>query len=164
MQRLRALGAVIGRNLSMQSGVVIDESHAWHITIGDDVTLAPRVYLLAHDASTKRALGYTRVGKVQIGDRVFIGAASIVLPGVRIGHDVIVAAGSVVNRDVEDGMVVAGNPARVVGSTQAYLEKRRTQIAQGPTFSVAYTLGGGVTPTLKDEMNAAMHEGFGFVE
>ena len=50
----------------MLPGVVIDYSHSWHITIGDDVTLAPHVHILAHDASTKMHLNYARIGKVRI--------------------------------------------------------------------------------------------------
>lgn len=61
--------------------VIIDPGHCWLIELGDDVTLAPRVHSLAHDASTKRELGYTRIAKVKIGSNVFIGAGSIVLSG-----------------------------------------------------------------------------------
>jgi maltose O-acetyltransferase len=56
-------GLVVGKNFSMFSDVIIDYSHVWHIEIGDDVTLAPRVHILAHDASTKKYLNYTRIGK-----------------------------------------------------------------------------------------------------
>lgn len=66
---------------AMLEDVVIDPSHLWHIVIGNDVTLAPRVQILAHDASTKRHLGWTRIGKVTIGDRVFVGTSTIILPG-----------------------------------------------------------------------------------
>jgi acetyltransferase-like isoleucine patch superfamily enzyme len=52
--------------------------------------------------------------EVRIGDNCFIGAHSIILPGVTIGDGCIVAAGSVVARDVPAGSLVAGNPARVV--------------------------------------------------
>jgi maltose O-acetyltransferase len=164
VEQLRALGAVIGRDVSLQPGVVIDESHAWHITIGDEVTIAPGVIVLAHDASTKRPLGYTRIGLVHIGHRVFIGAGSVVMPGVRIGDDAIVGAGSVVTGDIEAGCVVAGNPARVVMTTHDYLAKRRAQLEAGPRFDATYTRGGGVTPARQQEMNAAMHDRFGFIE
>jgi maltose O-acetyltransferase len=129
LDALKQRGLRVGRNFHWFESVIIDPSHCEHIRIGDDVTLAPRVYLLAHDASTKRALDRTRIGTVEIGDRVFIGAGAMVLPGVRIGSDVVIGAGSVVTRDIPDGSVAAGNPARVLGDTDDWLDKRRAQLA-----------------------------------
>ncbi|MEO8152719.1 MAG: acyltransferase [Rhizobacter sp.] len=164
VERLRRLGMSIGTNFSIQPGVVLDESHAWLISIGNDVTLAPRVVVLAHDASTKRALGYTRIGKVTIGDRVFIGSNAVILPGVCIGSDCIVGAGSVVTSDVGPGQVAVGNPARVMALTHDYLIKRRGQLAEGPRFGHDYTLGGHITDAQKNEMNQCMAQRYGFVE
>jgi maltose O-acetyltransferase len=131
LEALKRRGLRVGRNFHWFESVIIDPSHCEHIRIGDDMTLAPRVYLLAHDASTKRALDRTRIGTVEIGDRVFIGAGAMVMPGVRIGNDVVIGAGSVVTRDVPDGAVAAGNPARVLGNTADWLHKRRAQMAAG---------------------------------
>ena len=158
------MGMQIGRNLSLQPGVVLDESHAWLIDIGDEVTLAPRVVVLAHDASTKRALGYTRIGRVSIGDRVFVGGNALILPGVRIGSDSIIGAGSVVTSDVAPGEVCVGNPARAVASTSDYLKKRQEQLTCGPRFGREYTLGGQVTSAMKQHMLSRLAERFGFVE
>ncbi len=58
---------------------MIDSSHCWLIQIGDNVTLAPGVHVLAHDASTKRSLGYTKIGIGQGGNNVFGGAHSVIL-------------------------------------------------------------------------------------
>src|SRR4051794_15596966 len=96
-------GLQIGSNVYLAPGSMVDPSFAWLVSIGDDTTLGPGVYVLAHDASTKQHLGYTRVGQVQIGRRVFIGAYSLILPGVTIGDEVIVGAGSVVRQDVPEG-------------------------------------------------------------
>lgn len=163
-ERLRRAGVRIGQRVSLQPGVVLDESHGWLITIGDDVTLAPRVVVLAHDASTKRALGFTRVGRVDIGDRTFVGGNSVILPGVRIGSDCVIGAGSVLSRDVPDGSVAAGNPARVLGATADYLARQRARLAEGPRFGRGYTQGGGITPEMQREMRDALGEGPGFVE
>jgi len=65
--------------------------------------------------NTERA-GYTR-GGVRIGKYTFIGAGSKILPGVSIGKGCLVAAGSIVNKDVPDFAIVRGQPAKVVGST-----------------------------------------------
>ena len=104
----------------------------WLIEIGDECTIAPEAYLLAHDASTKRHLNRTRVGRVCIGRRVFIGARAVILPGVTVGDESIVAAGSVVVHDVPPRTIVAGNPARQVGSLDDYLAEQRRRLAEGP--------------------------------
>lgn len=156
-------GLIVGRNFNMQREVIIDYSHAWHISIGDDVTLAPRVILLAHDASTKRALGYTRLGKVKIGSRVFVGAGSILLPGVTIGDDVVIGAGSVVTRDIPSGVVAAGNPARVVRTLTEFLQAKAEEMASTPCFDESYTIRTNMTDTMKREMNAKMKGGIGYV-
>ena len=68
---LRRHGLRAGADVHIGPHCVIDLPHAHLIEIGDRVTLAPGVYLLAHDASTKRALGYTRVARIRVGRDVF---------------------------------------------------------------------------------------------
>lgn len=160
---LRKRGLVVGSNFSVQKEVIIDYSHCWHIEIGDDVTLAPRVVILAHDASTKKALGYTRIGKVRIGSRVFVGAGSIILPGVCIGDDVVIGAGSVVSKDVPSGVVAVGNPARFVRSFEDYLREKREELADSPCFDETYTTRGNITEDMKHDMNKRMKNGVGYV-
>lgn len=160
---LRARGMVVGENFNMLDGVQIDWSHCWHVTIGNDVTLAPGVRILAHDASTKPYLGYTRIAKVDIGNRVFIGAGSIVMPGVRIGNDVVIGAGSIVTKDLPDNVVAFGNPARVMGALDAYIERRRAEMDRVPVFSEAYTMEKGITSAMRDEMNERMVDRLGYV-
>lgn len=83
------------------------------IVIGDDVALGNEVYLM--DSNSHGIEGAAHVeAPVQIGDGSWLGARAMVLPGVTIGRRVLVAAGSVVTRDVPDDVLVAGNPARVV--------------------------------------------------
>ena len=156
-------GLVVGKNFRMFEGVIIDYSHAWLIEIGDDVTLAPRVYILAHDASTKRHLNYTRIGKVKIGNRVFIGAGSIILPGVTIGDNVVIGAGSVVSRDVIDGQVVAGNPAKTICSIEKFIERKKREMGKYPCFSEEYTIKQNITDSMKNKMNKRMKNKIGYV-
>ena len=125
LEKLIKRGLVVGKDFNGMGGVIIDPSHCWHIKIGNNVTLAPRVHILAHDASTKLFLDHTRVSNVTIGDNVFIGAGTIVLPDVSIGNNVVIGAGSLVSRDIPDGCVAVGNPARVVKSLEEYLNKER---------------------------------------
>jgi maltose O-acetyltransferase len=156
-------GLIVGRNFVMLEDVVIDPSHMWHIVIGNDVTLAPRVQIYAHDASTKRHLGRTRLGKVAIGDRVFVGASAIILPGVTIGSDVIIGAGSIVTEDIPSGVVAAGNPAGVLCPLTEFLERRSAEMASSPNFGREYTFRGHITEQRKTEMNERMKNRFGYV-
>ena len=110
----KRMGVKIGDNCKFQFDVVLDYSHYWLIEIGNNVILAPRVHILAHDASTYNYVGYSKIGKVKIGDNVFIGANSIILPGTIIADNVIIGAGSVVTKDVPKNKLAYGNPARII--------------------------------------------------
>ncbi|XVJ60776.1 MAG: sugar O-acetyltransferase [Tepidisphaera sp.] len=85
------------------------------ITIGDEVMLAPGVHLYTAthpmDHET-RASGLELARPITVGNRVWIGGRSVILPGVTIGDFAVIAAGSVVSRDVPAGAVVRGVPAR----------------------------------------------------
>ena len=119
---------------------IIDPTHCWHIEIGNNVVLAPRVHILAHDASTGLFLGYTKVSNVKIGNNVFIGAGSIVLPGVTIGDNVVIGAGSIVSRDIPTNSVAVGNPAKVICSLEEYLSKEKKLMNTENTFDEEFTL------------------------
>jgi maltose O-acetyltransferase len=157
-------GMKIGSNCVIQHDVMIDDSHCWHITIGNNVGFAPGVKVLAHDGSIKKYLGYTRIGKVVIEDNVFIGAGSVVLPNVRIGANSIIGAGSVVSRDIPANVVAAGNPIKVIKKLDEFLEMHRQQMTRYPCFGFEYTLDGNVSAEKKAEMNRLMVEGQGYVE
>lgn len=92
------------------------------IEIGNNVTITNST-ILAHDASTKKFIGYTKCAGVSIGDNVFIGYGSIVLPGTHIGDNVIIGAGSVVRGNIPDNSVAVGNPATVICSTDEYIKR-----------------------------------------
>jgi maltose O-acetyltransferase len=156
-------GLVVGENFHMLEEVIIDYSHIWHIEIGDDVTLAPRVHILAHDASTKKHLNYIKIGKVKIGNRVFVGAGSIILPGVTIGDDVVIGAGSVVSRDIPDGYVAVGNPAKLICTIDEFLSKKRIEMNIFPCFGEEYTIRKNVTVDMKNEMNHRMNDKIGYI-
>lgn len=163
VEMYKRMGVKIGDNCNFQFDVVIDFSHYWHIKIGNNVTLAPRVHVLAHDASTFKHFGYTKIGKVEIGDNTFVGASATILPNVKIGKNCIIGAGSVVRKDVPDGMVAAGNPAKVIFTTEEYINKIKPEFESSPKFEEDYTLRGGVTKTKQEEMNTLINDGVGFV-
>ena len=119
-------------------GVYLDPGFAWLISIGDQTTVGPGVTILAHDATPKLRTGYSAVARVAIGARVFVGANAVILPGVEIGDDAIVGAGSVVRRDVAPNAVVTGNPADEVGTTDEHTARHAAELAQRPR----YELGG----------------------
>ena len=153
LDKLIKKGLVIGKNHKIMSGCIIDPSHCWHITIGDDVAMAPRVHILAHDASTKHYLNYTKVANVKIGNRVFIGAGSIVLPGVVIGDDVVIGAGSVVSKDIPSNVVAAGTPAKVICKLDEYVEKEKMQMNEQNVFGEEYTFR---NPLFNEEQRSKM--------
>lgn len=134
LDKLIKRGLKIGENFGRMGGVIIDPIHCYHITIGDNVTLAPRVHILAHDSCTYHFLGKTRAANVTIGNDVFVGAGSIILPGVHIGNRVIIGAGSVVSKDIPDNSVAAGNPARVISGIDEYLKKEQSKMIPENTF------------------------------
>ncbi|MBO7572047.1 MAG: acyltransferase [Bacteroidales bacterium] len=163
--KFRKMGVKIGDGCKIQSEVIIDYAHYWLVSIGNNVTLAPRVHILAHDASCKRELNYTKLGLTRIEDNVFVGAGSIILPGVNVGKGAIIGAGSVVTKDVPANMIVAGNPARIICSAQDYYEKVRSMMNSQNTFDESYTIRKNVSEEKKQEMIDAIQEyGCGFVE
>lgn len=165
LRTLKRNGLTVGKNFKMLSQCRIDFSHCWHITIGDNVTFAPRVHILAHDASTWTHLGYTKVANVRIGDNVFIGASTTVLPGVDIGNDCIIGAGSLVNRSIPAGHVAAGNPARVIMTTADYMNKQQAKMTPENCFDESFTINRHITRSQKEQMIQAIETaGMAFVK
>lgn len=140
IDRLIKNGLVVGNNFHAQEGVIIDPGHCWLIEIGNNVTLAPRCHVLAHDASTKYWLGYTKVGTVKIGNNVFIGAGTVILPGSYIDDNVIIGAGSLVKGNVPSG-VYFGNPLHFYCSLEEYLMKEKDKMKTSPLFGEEYVIG-----------------------
>lgn len=163
-EKLISMGMTVGKNFGRLNGVILDPSHCWLIEIGDNVTMAPRVHILCHDASTKTFLNYTKIGRVTIGDNVFIGAESVVLPGVTIGSNVIIGANSTVTHDVPDNSVVAGSPARVICSLGEYLEKERSRMVTAPCYGEEYTLRQGVSMDKRIEQKVALEGKIGYID
>ena len=105
------------------------------ISIGDNVNIATEVLFLDHDIihimlnNMRTMLGggvfKPYVGPITIGNNVFIGGRSTILYNLKIGNNCIIAAGSLVNKDVSDGSVVAGVPAKVIGKFEDIVKKYR---------------------------------------
>ena len=113
--------------------VVFDGNDFSLISIGKNSTISADVIFLTHDYSISKGLkmiGEEKSGRflkpISVGDNCFIGMRSMLLPGTVIGNNVIVGAGSIVKGKFSDGVVIAGNPAKVICSTQEWAEKHRT--------------------------------------
>lgn len=162
-ERLISRGMKVGKNYLRLQGTILDPDHCWLIEIGDDVTMAPRVHVLCHDASTKIFLGYTKIGRVTIGNRVFIGANSTILPNVTIGDDVIIGANSVVTHDIPSGSVFAGNPAKKICSIGEYLAKEQNRMESAPKYGDDYTLRGNISMEKRMEQKRDLTGKIGYI-
>lgn len=163
IEKLQSLGMKVGERFECLNGVILDPSHCWLIDIGNDVTMAPRVHVLCHDASTKKWLGYTKIGRVTIGNNVFIGAETVILPGVTIGNNVIIGANSTITHNVPDNTVVAGSPAVVLSSIEEYVEKERCLMEKSPCYGEEYTLRGNVSLKLRMKQKSELSNQRGYI-
>lgn len=106
----RVYGMSIGDGVKISLSAKLDKTNPKGVHIGNDTYIAFGATILAHDMS--RLIHK----EVRVGDRCFIGARSIILPGVVIGDEVVVAAGTVVTKDVPSNSLVVGNPGKVIKS------------------------------------------------
>jgi hypothetical protein len=136
LRRLRKQGLRAHPPLRLAGAGAIDDGFAWAIEIGAHSIIASGVRIIAHDAAIKRLTGYTEVRPVVIGERCYIGAGAIVLPGAVIGDDAIIGAGALVRGEVPAGSVAVGNPARVVGTIEDLNERHISLMASTPQFDV----------------------------
>lgn len=126
----RAVGARVGSDCRILSFNVNSEHEL--VSIGDRVTVSSNVTFITHDGAgwlirDECGRRYFRRAPIQIGNDVFIGAGATLMPGVRIGNRVIVAAAAVVTKSIPDGYIVGGNPARVIGSFASWEKRVRQQ-------------------------------------
>ena len=157
IEYLRSRGVHIGENVHLFN-TNIDFCHGFLVSIGDNVTLTG-VTVLAHDASTQIPLGVSKVGRVKIGNNVFVGRGSIILPGVSIGDNCVIGAGSVVSNSIPSNSVAVGNPARVVSSYEEFVEKHRRQMGHCPVFP---TLWSEKSEEEKAEMKEKLEKSIGY--
>ncbi|MCB0163491.1 MAG: acyltransferase [Anaerolineae bacterium] len=126
----RLIGVDVGENCRLYSTSFDTEPYL--ISLGNNVTVSVEVLFIPHDGgvSVLRSIDPTidYVLPIVVEDNVFIGARAIILPGVIIGANSVVAAGAVVTKSVPPGSIVAGVPARVISTYEAYLRKLKTGV------------------------------------
>ncbi len=130
--RAKNLFASVGKNCSIQKRKL--PLYANLVKLGDNVHLASGVSFITHDIThlmlnridrVKQAGGVQeRVGCIEIGDNVFIGASARIMYDTKIGSNVIIGAGATVTKDIPSNSVVVGTPARVIGSFDDFVDKR----------------------------------------
>lgn len=157
------MGMKLGKNNHGIAACMLDYAHSWLIEIGDNVTFAPQVYLLAHDASTQKLLDYTKIAKVVIEDNVFIGARALIMPGVRVGKNSIVAAGSIVTKSVPENTVVGGNPAKFITTVADYKAKHQEIMKNAPVYDEKWLMQGGITEEMRIKMNKDLDDTLGYI-
>lgn len=165
LDSLKSRGLRVGSNTAIHGGCHIDGGWPWLISIGDHVTISTNVTILAHDASPNIVGQATKLGRVRIGNHVFIGTGTVILCGVTLGDNVVVGAGSVVAGDLPGNAVYAGVPARRLCSIEEYREKCAKLRHERPDFSTIHPWNqwGSATEAEKRQMWDALESGIGFV-
>lgn len=101
-------------------------SEAYLIKIGNHCQITEGVKIFTHGGGNAVRFQYPKFdcfGKVEIGDYVYLGTNVLIMPGVRIGNNVLVAAGSVVTKSIPDNCVVGGNPAKFICTIDTFIER-----------------------------------------
>lgn len=155
-QYLRRHGSFysMGEKCSIQTATVFTDPA--YVRIGNNVQFGT-CCVLGHNGVVKmlnRAYGVKldSVGKSDFRDNVFIGQGCIILPGVTIGPDAIVGAGSVVTHDVPPNSVVVGAPARRICSIEEYIKKLEARTAEYPWADLIYAREGAIDHNLEPEL------------
>lgn len=127
MKYARSLGFIIGKNCHLISIVLVDsafKSEPYLIKLGNHVTVGDNVRFITHDGDVwvfrNQESDIDIFGPILVGNNVFIGYGSIIMPNVKIGSNVVVGAGAVVTKDVPDNSIAAGVPAKVIKTIDEY--------------------------------------------
>lgn len=124
-QYAKNLGVTLGDNVRFYNpNVGMFSTEPWLIKIGNNVHITDDVQFLTHDGGTliiKDQIGdFVLTGNINIGDNVYIGIRTVIMPGVTIGDNCIVGACSVVTKDIPSNSLAVGVPARVIKSVDDY--------------------------------------------
>lgn len=129
-----------------------------YVSIGNNVTLS-HCNLIGHDGvvgmlNNAYNMKLDSVGKIVIGDNVFVGHGSTVLPNITIGSNVIIAAGAMVNKDVPDGVIVGGVPAKPIGRTEDLANRLKEKTETLPWAHIIKSRTSSFDPNVERELVA----------
>lgn len=127
----RKLGVRIGDGCQILTNPrLVFGTEPWLIKIGDHVDITAGVKFLTHEGGIWVVRGLNKkyddldcFKPIKVGNNVLIGVNSLIMPGITIGDNVIVAAHSVVTKDVENDTIIGGNPAKIIGKTSDFVER-----------------------------------------
>ncbi len=157
-------GLRIGKNVTIMPTAEIDDSYPYLISIGDNSSISKYVQLIAHDQATFKFSeeNFERLGKIEIKENCYIGQSAIILPGVTIGPNVLVAAGSVVNKDIPPNSCVVGVPARIYSKFDEFIKRQLQNARSGPNFSSNETMH-PVSKSIIEKIRPLVEEGDVFI-
>lgn len=123
----KLIGVKMGKNVRIYGNPFwMFSTEPWCITLGNNVHITREVVFITHDGGTLLfrdkipTLEFT--APIVVKNNVYIGVRSIIMPGVTIGNNCVIAAASVVTKDIPDNCVVGGVPAHFIKSTDDYFE------------------------------------------
>ena len=124
LKACKSNGMKVGVGCSIGTWSIYPE--AYLIELGDYVQITSGVHLFTHGGGwvmRRKYPNYDSFGKVIIGNNVYIGNNALVMPGITIGDNVVVAAGSIVTKNVPSNVVIAGNPAKIIKTYDDFVKK-----------------------------------------
>jgi maltose O-acetyltransferase len=136
VQMLVSRGLKLGKDVYLNDGFFLDPDHCHLITIEEKVVFGPSVKVFAHDASSLKVIGKTKVCLIHLKRNCFIGANCVVLPGAVVGENSILGAGSVLNATIPDNEVWAGCPAKFLMTVEEY----RQRLLRAPAVDFPHAL------------------------
>ena len=125
----RSIGVKIGKGTKIYSKESdIFSSEPWVVSIGENCHITAGVKFITHDGGTlildpEEGGDFVLVGDINVGNNVYFGLRSMIMPGITIGDNVIIGAGSIVTKDIPSNSIAVGIPARVISTKEKYISK-----------------------------------------